>query len=166
MRLNNTVVDTIAVPVTSPAGLGIDTSINKIFVSNDYIGGSVDYIDAASGNTVGTIALGASYGLGVAANPVTHKAYATDWGTVYVIDTITSTATGTSIPVGGTTISWFGVAVNSVTNKVYVTNTSSAGQVFVIDGNTDTLINTITVGMNPEGVAIDPTANRAYVANS
>jgi len=163
---NNTLVNTIAVLIASPTGLGIDTSINKVFVSNDYSSNSVDYIDAASGNTVGTIFFGAAYGLGVAANPVTHKAYATDWGEVFVIDTIASTPTGTSIPVPGTTISWFGVAVNSVTNMVYVTDTATSGQVFVIDGNTDTQTGTITVGANPEGIAIDETADRAYVANS
>lgn len=165
---NNTVVDTIIVPVTSPAGLGIDTSINKVFVSNDYSSNSVDYIDVAGGNTVGTITFGAAYGLGVAANPVTHKAYATDWGEVFVIDAIVSNPTGSSIAVGGTTTSWFGVAVNSATNRVYVTDTSSTGQVFVIDGSTDTQIvaATVAVGMNPEGIAIHETANRAYVANS
>ncbi len=165
---NNTLVNTINVLITSPTGLGIDASIDKVFVSNDYSSNSVDYIDVASGNTVGTITFGAAYGQGVAANPVTHKAYATDWGTVYVIDTLTNTTTGSSIAVGGTTVSWFGVAVNSATNRIYVTDTTSTGQVFVIDGNTDSQIvaATMAVGMNPEGIAIHEAASRAYVANS
>lgn len=165
---NNTVIDTITVLVTEPVGLGIDTSINKVFVSNNYFNNSIDYIDAANLNTTGTISIGSAYGLGVAANPVTHKVYATDWGTVYVIDAITNTPTGSSIAVGGTTVSWFGVAVNSATNRVYVTDTTGAGpgQVFVIDGNTDTQITAIPVGPAPQGIAIDQTANRAYVANS
>jgi YVTN family beta-propeller protein len=165
--INNAVVDSVTVLVMEPTGLGIDTSINKIFVSNNYFGNSVDYIDVANGNAVGTIQFGAAYGLAVAANPLTHKAYAADWGTVYVIDTVSSTPTGSSIAVGGTTTSWFGVAVNSVTNRVYVTDTSSAGQIFVINGNTDSLVMAIpTGGINPEGIAVDQTANRAYVANS
>jgi YVTN family beta-propeller protein len=165
--INNAVIDTVNIKVMEPTGLGIDTSINKVFVSNNYFGSSVDYIDVANSNAVGTIQFGAAYCLAVAANPVTHKAYATDWGTVYVIDTVTSTPTGTSIAVGGTTTSWFGVAVNSVTNRVYVTDTTSAGQIFVINGNTDTLVTAIpTGGSDPEGIAVDQTANRAYVTNS
>jgi len=50
---------------------------------------------------------------------------------------------------------------------IYVTNENS-GSVSVINPSTDTVIDTITVGSTPDGVAVSPTgadAGDIYVAN-
>jgi YVTN family beta-propeller protein len=56
------------------------------------------------------------------------------------------------------------VAVNPVTNKIYVANNGSKN-VTVIDGSTDTVKTTVTVGNAPIDVAVNPQTNKIYVAN-
>jgi YVTN family beta-propeller protein len=56
------------------------------------------------------------------------------------------------------------VAVNSLTNKIYVANENSAN-VTVIDGSTDTVKTTVTVGTTPVALAVNPLTNMIYVAN-
>jgi|GEM_PF-5032751 len=54
------------------------------------------------------------------------------------------------------------------TNKIYVSNLGSGitpGTLSVIDGNTNNLIDTITIGLAPKFVAFDQNTNRIYVAN-
>lgn len=43
---------------------------------------------------------------------------------------------------------------------------SGANSVSVIDTSNNTVIETINVESNPQGIAVNPAANRAYVANS
>jgi YVTN family beta-propeller protein len=64
------------------------------------------------------------------------------------------------------------VAVNSLTNKIYVVNNcgndltcASNGTVTVIDGSTNNVTATVTVGSNPYGVAVNSVTNKIYVAN-
>ena len=66
----------------------------------------------------------------------------------------------------------YGVAVNSVTNRIYVANQcgsdptcASDGTVSVIDGASNTVIATVTVGSRPYGVAVNSVTNQIYVAN-
>jgi len=108
---------------------------------------------------------------------------------VSVIDTATNTVKAT-VDVGSNP---FGVAVNSARTKAYVTNlydeddasalsekiaTKSAlstkteehiatgeGTVSVIDMSTNTVTATVTVGIEPYGVAITPDGTKVYVTN-
>ena len=78
-------------------------------------------------------------------------------------------------PVGAGT---FAAAVNPLTNTIYVTNPgvigSSPGQpvvcdsyhVSVINGATNTVLSPITVGLNPQGLAVNTKTNMIYVANT
>jgi YVTN family beta-propeller protein len=76
-----------------------------------------------------------------------------------------------TIPVGNAPVS---VAANPRTNKVYVVNQCgsgpacdySNGTVSVIDGATDLVTATITVGSNPGQVAINQVTNKIYVTDS
>lgn len=56
------------------------------------------------------------------------------------------------------------VAVNLNTNYVYVSNEVS-NTISVIDGNTNTKIASIPVGVNPSGITVNPDTNHIYVAN-
>ena len=56
--------------------------------------------------------------------------------------------------------------MNSLTNRIYVTDNGSRGNVVVIDGSTNTALDSIsTRGNNPGAVAVNPVTNRVYVAN-
>jgi YVTN family beta-propeller protein len=58
----------------------------------------------------------------------------------------------------------FGIAYDSVNERIYVTN-SDASTVSVIDITTNTVIDTITVGIEPRGIAYSPDNQRMYVTN-
>ncbi len=61
------------------------------------------------------------------------------------------------------------VAVNPQTNRIYVTSDNvveGGGEVFVIDGKTESMVRSIRVGLRPQGIAVNPVTNRVYVANS
>src|ERR1051325_7442360 len=58
----------------------------------------------------------------------------------------------------------FGVAFDSANGDVYVTN-HDAASVSVIDGSTNKVIATISVGKDPIGIAFDPANGYVYVAN-
>src|SRR5207249_1463084 len=62
-----------------------------------------------------------------------------------------------------------GVGVNPNTNKIYGSTRDCClgnGSIYVIDGSTNKVVNTITVGINPFDVAVNPNTNRIYAANS
>lgn len=40
------------------------------------------------------------------------------------------------------------------------------GGVNIIDGNTNAVIGTVTVGLEPQGIDVNPMTNRIYVTNS
>src|SRR6185503_6365978 len=56
------------------------------------------------------------------------------------------------------------IAVNPVLSRAYVVRIGVG--LSVIDTTTDTVIQTITVGSNPNFVAVNPSGNRVYVTNN
>ena len=65
-----------------------------------------------------------------------------------------------TIAVGG---SPYAAAVNPVTNRIYVTNPGATG-VTVLDGGTDTILDTVNVGGPTSAAAVSPETNRLYVS--
>jgi YVTN family beta-propeller protein len=59
----------------------------------------------------------------------------------------------------------FGVAVNEKTNTIYVTN-SEADELYVIDGNSDSVVKVIPVSGFPIGVEVNEQTNTVYVAKT
>ena len=57
------------------------------------------------------------------------------------------------------------VAVNPNTNMSLCSLTMHDNTISVIDGKTNSVTNTIHVGKNPNGVAVNPNTNMVYVAN-
>ena len=57
------------------------------------------------------------------------------------------------------------MAVDETTDTIYVANDES-NTVSVIDGTTNTVTATITVGSTPFGVAVDETTDTIYATNS
>ncbi len=74
--------------------------------------------------------------------------------------------TGTSLPtelIAGETVD-LSIIMDLVWGKIYVSNWDD-DTVSVIDGETNTLNSTISVGTNPFGIGVNPNTNKIYVSN-
>src|SRR5438309_3948977 len=154
----------------SPFGLAVHPQTNQIYVAN--AGGctenepsnTVSVIDGNTDRVIKTIALD---GLGpafVAINPKTNKIYVTmsggcctDGSTVAVIDGSTD-----SVHYVDVALDPFMVAVNPRTNLVYVTH--GFDLITVIDGSTDTVKATFSIGSEAREIAFDANGKFLYVA--
>ena len=176
-----TVIDgrTNTVDATVPVGvravwLVINPVTNKIYVTNRH-DNTVSVIDGATNTVTTTIPVGShpTYG---DINLVTNKIYIINNGngqgtTMSVIDGNTDTVTAT-VTVGNYPQ---GAAVNPVTNKIYVSNycgnqfgcnaTPAQGTVSVVDGATNTVTDTVTVGVAPQVIFADSATNKVWVLN-
>jgi YVTN family beta-propeller protein len=179
------VIATVPVGAWS-SGLAVNPITNKIYVVNECaytpdncqgIIGTVTVIDGATDNTQ-SVNVG-YFANSVALNPVTNRIYVVSCGndeycggagTVSVIDGVSNTVVAT-VTVGNGP---YGVAVNSVTNKIYVTNFCASdptcrfltlGTVSVIDGVSNTVTATVTVGARPGFPVVNPVTDKIYVAN-
>jgi YVTN family beta-propeller protein len=109
-------------------------------------------------------------GIVVSAQSLAQNAYITNAGTVTgEIDTVSVINTAidkviATIPIGPD-FTPYAVAVTSDGSRVYVTDLN-AQSVSVIDGTTNMVTATITVGPEPRGVAVGPDGNRVYAANA
>jgi YVTN family beta-propeller protein len=148
---------------------------NKIYVTNRR-SNSVSVIDGRTNTVIHTISVG-SHPTVADVNPITNKIYVVNNGsgqgtTMSVIDGNTDTVTAT-VTVGNYPVS---VAVNSVTNKIYVDNycgnqfgcnaNPAPGTVSVIDGATNSVTGTVTVGYGPVIILVNNVTNKVWVANS
>jgi YVTN family beta-propeller protein len=174
---------------TAPSAIAADSTTNKIYVAdfgsegNDGIcstcycpgvNGTLTVIDGATQSPT-TTAFSYAYSnpLDLAINPANHILYVASRvfftvsptcgysDSVAVLDGATLTQAATT-SVGSARLS-AKVAVNQKTGNVYVTDWDD-GTVTVLDGS-GTLLSTIALAARPLGVAVDPTANRIYVAN-
>ncbi len=174
------------VPVGSgPLSAAVNSVTNKIYVAN-YCGGdpncaSSGTVTVIDGGTNNTTPVNAGYSPStLAVNQVTNRIYVANQcgsdpncasdGTVTVIDGVSNTVIAT-VSVGSDP---FGVAVNSVTNKIYIANycgndpscVTKSGTVSVIDGVSNTVTATVTIGSGPAPPVVNTLTNKIYVANS
>lgn len=90
---------------------------------------------------------------------------------VYSIFSLTSITAGASvvgsIPIGEKDEGYspFDIAINQATNTVYVTSPDS-GTIAVIEGSTNNLTDTISVGFRPVEIAVNPNTNLVYVGET
>ena len=171
--LTNTVTATITVGIRPPFLL-INPVTNKIYVPSRH-DNTVSVIDGVTNTVTKTISVGShpTYG---DINLVTNKIYVVNNGngqgtTMSVIDGNTDTVTAT-VTVGNYPQ---GAAVNPVTNKIYVSNycgntfgcnaTPAPGTVSVVDGATNTVVGTVTVGVAPQVIFADSATNKVWVLN-
>jgi len=140
-----------------PEGVAVVEGTNTVYVVNsndtniEIINGTTD---TAPGTQIALGGLGSPWGIAV--NQTTGYAYVADAGvpgTVRVIDTSTNLET-TFIAVDDNP---FYIAVDENSNLIYVT-CRDALSVNVIDGATNTVIDTIAIGAatDPEGIAVLP----------
>jgi YVTN family beta-propeller protein len=141
-----TVIGTPAVG-EGPGALAVNPVTNEVYVAN-VDAGTVSVIDGATNTVVGPpVPVGATP-IAVAVNPLTNTVYVAneDSSNVTVIDGATNTVVGLPVMVGANPIA---VVVNPVTNTVYVANLgtgNSPGIVTVINGATNRVTATVTVG--------------------
>ena len=171
--LTNTVDATVTVGGRPPFLL-INPVTNKIYIPNRR-DNTVSVINGATNTVIKTISVGShpTYG---DINLVTNKIYVVDNGngqgtTMNVIDGNTDTVTAT-VTVGNYPQ---GASVNPVTNKIYVSNycgnqfgcnaTPAQGTVSVVDGATNTVTATVTVGVAPQVIFADSATNKVWVLN-
>lgn len=161
----DTVVDTVPV-VHDPVDVGVNPATNRIYVSTE--GGHVlSVIDGATNSVIEDVWLGALVD-GVAVNPVTNRIYVGNdgfspvWAPLSVIDGATNEVIAEVYDIGGHPE---GIAVNPATNRIYVAKRYH-GEVFVVDGDSNTVLTAIDVGGTPHGVAVNSVTNRIYVTDS
>ncbi|WZY00798.1 hypothetical protein NSQ26_01815 [Bacillus sp. FSL W7-1360] len=140
-------------------GTEINPLTNTLYVLRSVGGvGTVLVVDANTDTLVTTITLSLGPPGGAMIDIFQNKLYTTinaSGGGVNVIDGATNTIV-TVIPTAGTAVNESDI--NPLANRLYVgTSFSVTGnRVFVIDTTTDTVIETITVGSNVGGVALNP----------
>jgi YVTN family beta-propeller protein len=168
----NNLVKTITPPnAATPFAIAADPVTNTIYVVNKD-SSNVTVIDGDTDTYEGTITdPAASDPLAVIVNPVNDKIYVANNGSgnVTIIDGGSKTILKT-VPAGPVP---FALAVNNfVTNtgqvfhKIYVVNNiASGGTVTEIDGDTDSVTNTIPAGGFPFAIAVNPVSNHVWVAN-
>jgi YVTN family beta-propeller protein len=172
--LTNTVDATITVG-RNPVFAMINAVTNKIYVSNR-ADSTVSVINGLTNTVTATIPVGKhpTYG---DLNVLTNRIYVANNGngqgtTMSVIDGNSDTNIAT-VTVGNYPQA---VSVNPLTNKIYVVNycgnqfgcnaTFADGTVSVVDGVSNTVTNTVTVGVGPALIFADPGTNKIYVMNS
>ena len=157
--VSQTVVETIQVG-DEPAGVGVNTQTNRIYVAN-WADDDVSVINGATNTLLTDVTVGdAPAGVGV--NTQTNRIYATNSGDddVSVINGATNSWI-IDVQVGNNPTR---VGVNPQTNRVYVVNWID-GDVSVIDGATNSWMIDVQVGNFPSGLGVNPQTNMVYVAN-
>jgi DNA-binding beta-propeller fold protein YncE len=179
-------------PTKLVGGVAVDGSTRTVYVAN-LAAGTVSVVNSATCSAVqrsgctkpaATIDVGGEPGE-VAVDQATDTVYVANLqgNTVSVIDGVTCNATnqtGCSRPPATVTVGNgpYALAVDEVTDTVYVTNldaATSGDTVSVINGATCNAVEqsgcnqspgTITVGVGPMGIAVNPTTNTVYVTEA
>lgn len=162
----NSIIETISGGFDGPRAIDTNEITNRVYVTNIKGGGQlnpgfVSIIDGTTNNIITSKTVG-SDPRSVAVNPVTNRFYVSAAGDdpgLTVFDGVTNNVVAT-LSVG---VSASGIAVDTILNKVFVANPFE-GRLYVIDGATNTIIDTISLP-RPIHMVIDSQAHRAYVSN-
>ena len=151
----NTVIATVPVGNT-PFALDVNPRTNLVYVGNNQ-DTTVSVIDGRTNAVVATIE-GLASPEAVAVNPQTNKIWVVNYysSEISEIDGRTNEVIA-NLQIEGQTAQ--GIAINTALNLVYV---ASGSTIFVIDGNTDTIItsfNTASLGIG-QSIAYDAVSNR------
>jgi YVTN family beta-propeller protein len=153
----NTVVSTIN--NTDPTGIAVDHFRGVVYVTN-FGAPTVSVIDESTKAVITTIPVGTlPYALAI--DTFHGKVYVVNYSSasVSVIDEETNTVTATITGVSG---SGHDIAVDPVAGKVYVVTVS--GMLWVIDQESNSVINHLALPVAGGGVAVDPVRGTIFVA--
>ena len=150
------------IPVgADPAGIAINASGNRVYVSNAN-DSTVSVIDSSNNTLIRTLAVGASP-FGIAVNPQGTKVAVATLGAagnaISIIDT--NSYSVSSVTAGPSPV---GVVFAPNGSRLYVSNLNG-NSVSVLDANTFATIDSISVSSNPYGMAINAAGTRLYVGH-
>jgi YVTN family beta-propeller protein len=157
---------------TEPWGIAVDSNTGRVFVSNRG-GGTVSVIDGRHNLRIGTVAVG-DLPTAVAVNPGTGRVYVASGGSggLSVIDGRSNLLIATLPLASDSSVEPWGVAVDSSANRVYVATSAAeaseadGGAILVIDGSSDSLVDSVAIPSSVEALAVDPTSGHVYVGGS
>lgn len=164
------VIDTIEVGA-HPLGIGVNSTTNRIYVGNSE-DQTISVINGETNQVVDTIEsiLFGPEGIGI--NPITNRVYVPNGFDVIVIDGSTNQLIDIIDLISTVCIAGIDatkeIGINPKTNRIYVAITpcdDENGIINVIDGSTNQVIKTITVGRGAFSVGVNSTLNRIYVTN-
>jgi YVTN family beta-propeller protein len=158
----NSVVATIAPRVVGDFGIGgvaVNPVTGCVYIGN--FSNAVAIVDGTTNSQLGSIHFD-SQTFDVAVDAVANRVFVLTGAGVAVIDGSSNVVVNT-VGVGGGRA----IAVNTRTGRVYVSSGEgqSDGAVAVLDGQTGSVLKTLTVMNRPDDIAADWSANRIYVAN-
>src|SRR6267143_1580906 len=158
--------------LSEPFGIAFDLANKNVYVAN-YESNTVSVIDGRSNRITHTIPVGVNPNQ-VAHDPANQEIYVSDSGST-TVSAISSTdnkvvATIATDPVTPSSGEYgpFWLAFNPTNNEMYVTNynfPSPSDTVVAINGTTNTVAATISVGQNPIRLAYDPSNGCIYAAD-
>jgi YVTN family beta-propeller protein len=179
------VIDGNTDSVTATAALGqfivavaVDSALGWIYAVDSYAG-NLTVIDASTYEIAATVPLGPNANLGpgrdpalrtpdptaIAVNPTTHSVYVAISGSARDPETIAVFDGETLGLLAKISAGEFprGLAINSAMNQVLVIRGDS---VLFVDSTRNSVEDPLPLASRPSSIAVDPTANRAYVALS
>ena len=164
---SNTLTDPPTISVSSgPTGVSVNPVTNTIYVNHSVPSGLVTAIDGVSRGT-STISVD-PYPVVIAVNPVTNTIYAAGASNVAGVSTV-SVIDGDGVnPLVEITLPTpypHAIAVNPDNNRIFVTTEINGGPLYVIDGATNTIVDSsVSVGTRAYGMTVNPATNLVYVA--
>ncbi|HKC79261.1 MAG TPA: PKD domain-containing protein [Nitrosopumilaceae archaeon] len=157
-----TVIATI--PVQSPLGITFNSNNHDLYVASQV--GNAVVIDSGTNNVINTIPISYSgdlYGAGF--NSANGNVYIT--GDDSNILTVINSSTNTVIATVPTNVHARHLLFDPLDNNLYIANAGTfPGTVQVFDGTTNNFIHSLIAGVNPWGIALNPTNGHLYVADS
>lgn len=156
----NAILAQVPVPA-QPSGVAVDPKTNQAYIGNGGFPGRVVVFDGNTNTVVTTIPENDSIAH-TATDFRLKRAYATLSSSLAVIDETTNQQIA-NIPAGPFAN---GVDVNLLNHKIYVAN-SNGGDVTIIDGTNDTVLQTLPIPATfPNGVAVNLANGDTYVTDS
>lgn len=169
---SNTVVANVTVG-SSPLGVAYASTTNEIFVTN-FFNQSVSVINVTTNTVVATIKNFSypylfDYPMGVVYVPTTNMVYVTDYekGLVDAIN-VTTDRVVANVSLGEFAQPDY-MAFNPSNNYLYVVEIDSAfgtGYVSIINPANNSIVQTVSVGYWPRGIAYDAANKEMFVANA
>jgi outer membrane autotransporter protein len=170
---SHTLISAFCIWLTYPCRAGIEVDAYITDPLSNQNSGSVYVVNTATNKTVGSTISAGSLPIGVAVSPDGRYVYLANNGSneITVVDAVSHAVVG-SISVAAGPI---GIAITPNGRYLYVTSPGSimnsngnftGSTVSVIDTSTRAVVNTITAGVGPIGVAVSPDGRSVYVGNN
>lgn len=170
---SDTIVDTVFVG-TGSFDVAVNAGLNAIFVTNrDSL--TVTVVNGFTLAVAQTMGAGGSP-FGLTFNPATNKLYvlvapSADYGNPNLLKVYNSTGSGLFYhkTVSVSNMAEGGVAVNPTTNHIFIPHSAAVNRVTVVDGYSDTVIDSLTLPAyaldDPFGVGVNPDTGWLYIGN-